>query len=83
MRKLIVHSGSLQGIYYLLHLETQIIFSRGLKPCGEVESKVPLMKKSRQTLRVKIIYSPWQPAPFPQWWPFHLEIGKIFFLFWK
>lgn len=37
MRRPTVHSGSLQGIYYLLHSETQIIFSRGLKP--RVKSK--------------------------------------------
>lgn len=39
MRKLTAHSGSLQGIYYLLHSETQIIFSRGLKPCVKSKAK--------------------------------------------
>lgn len=39
MRKLTAHSGSLQGIYYLLHSETQIIFSRGLKLCVKSKAK--------------------------------------------
>lgn len=39
MRKLTIHSGSLQGIYYLLHSERQIIFSRGLKPRAKSKEK--------------------------------------------
>lgn len=32
---------------------------------------------------LQITLSPWRPAPCPQWWPFHLGIGKIFSQFWK
>lgn len=81
MRKLTVHSGCLQGIYYLLHSETHHIFQRPETTCT-VKSNAPSNEKWQPDFNGKKSYTHLGNLPhFFNGGPFIWKLGKYFFYF--